>query len=110
MYIDIVPNRKSPPAILLREGKRIGDKVVKSTVANLTALGLAMARQVQLLLKGGQVVMPGEDNFVADAQNDFEAWLGWLPRKPPQSTPKMVSPCIRSRRYSVTWRPWRAWT
>jgi hypothetical protein len=72
MYIDIIPNRKSPPAILLREGKRIGGKVVKSTVANLTALGLDMARQVQLLLKGGHVVMPGDEGFAGGNENDFE--------------------------------------
>ena len=72
MYIDIIPNRKSPPAILLREGKRIGNKVVKSTVANLTALGLETARQVQLLLKGGRVVMPGEEGFSVGEQDDFE--------------------------------------
>ena len=71
MYIDIVPNRNSPPAILLREGKRIDGKVVKTTVANLSSLGVDLARQLQLLLKGGHVVMPGEAGFV-DEQSDFE--------------------------------------
>ena len=33
MYIDIVPNRNSPPAVLLRESVREGGKVVKKTVA-----------------------------------------------------------------------------
>jgi len=36
MFIDIVPNRKSPPAILLREAWREGQRVRKRTVANLT--------------------------------------------------------------------------
>ena len=36
MYIESVPNRKSPPAILLREGLRQGPKVVKRTLANLS--------------------------------------------------------------------------
>ena len=37
MYVDIVPNRNSRPAILLREGWREGCRVRKRTVANLTA-------------------------------------------------------------------------
>ena len=36
MYIESVPNRKSPPAILLREAFREGGKIRKKTVANLT--------------------------------------------------------------------------
>ena len=36
MYIEIVPNRGSPPAILLREGWRAGAKVRKRTLANLS--------------------------------------------------------------------------
>ena len=36
MYIDVVPNRGSRPAILLREGWREGKKVVKKTLANLS--------------------------------------------------------------------------
>ena len=36
MYIETVPNRNSPPAILLREGWREGKKTVKRTLANLS--------------------------------------------------------------------------
>jgi len=36
MYIETVPNRASPPAVLLRESTRDGDKVHKRTLANLT--------------------------------------------------------------------------
>jgi len=35
MYIDIVPNRNSPPAVLLRESIRQGKRILKRTVANL---------------------------------------------------------------------------
>lgn len=52
MYIDIVPNRNSPPAVLLRESWREGTKIRKRTLANLSALP---AKQVELLrrsLKG----------------------------------------------------------
>jgi len=36
MYIDIVPNRNSPPAVLLRESWREGRRTVKRTLANLS--------------------------------------------------------------------------
>ncbi len=36
MYIEVVPNRNSRPAVLLREGWREGKKVKKRTLANLT--------------------------------------------------------------------------
>ena len=38
MYIDIVPNRSSPPAVLLREDHREGGRTIKRTLANLSAL------------------------------------------------------------------------
>ena len=37
MYIESVPNRTSPPAILLRESYRENGKVKKRTLANLTS-------------------------------------------------------------------------
>ena len=37
MYIESVPNRNSPPAILLRESYRQGKKILKRTLANLSA-------------------------------------------------------------------------
>lgn len=36
MYIETVPNRHSPPAVLLREGWREGTKTCKRTLANLS--------------------------------------------------------------------------
>ena len=47
MYIDIVPNRKSPPAILLRESTRQGKKIVKRTLANLSSLTIAQAESIR---------------------------------------------------------------
>ena len=52
MYIDIVPNRKSPPAILLRESFREGARIVKRTIANLSALSLEQAEAIRAVLKG----------------------------------------------------------
>ena len=36
MYIDTIPNRKSPPAVLLRESVRQGQRIRKRTLANLS--------------------------------------------------------------------------
>ena len=37
MYIESVPNRNSPPCILLRQSSRQGKKVIKRTLANLSS-------------------------------------------------------------------------
>lgn len=52
MYIDIVPNRGSPPAILLRESIREGQRVRKRTIANLSALPIEQAEMIRRVLKG----------------------------------------------------------
>ena len=52
MYIDIVPNRNSPPAILLRESVREGKRVKKRTIANLSALSIEQAESIRRILKG----------------------------------------------------------
>ena len=52
MYIDIVPNRSSPPAILLRESVREGKIVRKRTVANLSGLSITQAEAMRDVLKG----------------------------------------------------------
>ena len=49
MYIATIPNRSSPPAILLRQGYRQGGKVKTRTLANLSKLppeAIAILRQV----------------------------------------------------------------
>jgi len=52
MYIDVVPNRDSPPAILLRESFREGRKVRKRTLANLSALPMEQVELLRRSLKG----------------------------------------------------------
>ena len=53
MYIDIVPNRNSPPAILLRESYREGKKIKKRTIANLSDLPINVVEGLKVLLRGG---------------------------------------------------------
>lgn len=58
MYIDAVPNRKSPPAVLLRESSRQGDKIVKRTLANLSDWPAAQVDLLRRVLKGESLVSP----------------------------------------------------
>ena len=62
MYIDIVPNRSSPPAILLRESVREGSKVRKRTIANLSGLSTEQAEAMRDVLKGKRLA-PIEETF-----------------------------------------------
>ena len=56
MHIDIVPNRHSPPAVLLRESYREGARVRKRTLANLSALSAAQVETIRRTLKGETLV------------------------------------------------------
>jgi len=51
MYIEIVPNRNSPPAVLLREGWREGKKICKRTLANLSDWSEARIEALRQVLK-----------------------------------------------------------
>ena len=61
MYIDVVPNRTSPPAVLLRESYRDGNKVKKRTLLNLTGWPRDLVEGFRALLKGGTVIPAGQD-------------------------------------------------
>jgi hypothetical protein len=52
MYIETVPNRSSPPAILLRQSTRVGDKVKKRTLANLSNWPAVKIEALRRALRG----------------------------------------------------------
>ena len=52
MHIHIVPNRGSPPTVLLRESYREGSKVGKRTLANLSSLSGAQIEAIRAALRG----------------------------------------------------------
>lgn len=52
MYVATVPNRNSPPAILLRHSVREGSKVKTITLANLSHLPKPQVEALRLALKG----------------------------------------------------------
>jgi len=56
MYIEAVPNRGSPPAILLRQSRRENGRVRKRTLANLSDWPTTLIEGFRTLLKGGVAV------------------------------------------------------
>src|SRR6266700_7084192 len=58
MYIEIVPNRNSPPAVLLREGWREGSKTLKRTLANLSHWPQQKIDSFRRLLQDEPLVSP----------------------------------------------------
>ena len=59
MYVEIIPNRSSPPAILLRQSTREGEKIRKTTLANLSHLTIEQARALQAVFRGETLAAPG---------------------------------------------------
>jgi Transposase DDE domain len=55
MYVERVPNRNSPPAILLRESYREGDKIKKRTLANLSGWPAGKIEALRRVLRGEAV-------------------------------------------------------
>jgi transposase len=54
MYIAVVPNRTSPPAVLLRESYREGTAVRTRTLANLSSLTAGQIDGIRRVLRGEQ--------------------------------------------------------
>jgi transposase len=60
MYIDVVPNRNSPPAVLLREAWREGNQTRKRTLANLSDWPKEKIESFRRLLRDERLVSPDE--------------------------------------------------
>jgi hypothetical protein len=63
MYIESVPNRNSPAAVLLRESWREDGKIRKRTLANLSCLAPEVLEGLKVLLRGGVAVPSAESVF-----------------------------------------------
>src|SRR3984957_12972804 len=63
MYIEAVPNRNSPPAILLRESYRENGKVRKRTLCNLSDWPAAPIEGLRGVLRAGTVIPAERDAF-----------------------------------------------
>jgi hypothetical protein len=63
MFIDVVPNRSSPPAVLLREAWREGTRIRKRTLANLSSLSPAQVDALRRILRGETLVPVDDTGF-----------------------------------------------
>ena len=60
MHIDVVPNRGSPPAILLRQSYRENGKTKKRTLANLSDWPAERIEQLRAVLRGDRLLPASE--------------------------------------------------
>lgn len=82
MYVDVVPNRNSPPAILLRESIREGRKIRKRTLANLSHWPPAQIEALRRVLRGDILVPPQDAMEIVSSRphGHVAAVLGTLRR------------------------------
>jgi transposase len=82
MYVERVPNRGSPPAVLLREAWREAGKIRKRTLANLTHWPEQQVETLKRLLRGETLVAPRDVFAVEDSvpHGHVEAVLGSIRR------------------------------
>ena len=52
-HVDTIPNRNSPPAILLRQAWREGKRIRRRTIANLSKLPPALIHGIRTVVRGG---------------------------------------------------------
>src|SRR5947207_2196762 len=60
MYVAVIPNRSSPPAILLRESYREAGKTKNRTLANLSGWPAERVVQLRAVLRGDQLLAAAE--------------------------------------------------
>jgi transposase len=72
MHIHVVPNRDSPPTVLLRESYREGAKVRKRTLANLSSLSGLQIEAIRAALRG-EVWQPVDRCFEVTASRSHGA-------------------------------------
>ncbi|MGH2803757.1 MAG: IS1634 family transposase [Thermoleophilaceae bacterium] len=67
MYVAVVPNRKSPPAVLLRESYREAGRVKSRTLANLSGWAPERVEALRQALKGAPPAPGGAPGPLAEA-------------------------------------------
>jgi len=63
MYIDTIPNRSSPPAVLLRTSRRVGKRIVKDTLANISHWPKDKIEALRAVLREEAVALHPEKEF-----------------------------------------------
>ena len=80
MFIESIPNRNSPPAILLREAWREGKRIRKRTIANLTNWPSEKVEALRCVLKN-ETLVASKEAFVIERSiphGHVEAILGTI--------------------------------
>ncbi|MCC7326165.1 MAG: IS1634 family transposase, partial [Burkholderiales bacterium] len=125
MHIDVVPNRGSRPAYLLRESFREGTRVRKRTLANLSALPDAQIQAIRAILRGEsltptaalfEVIASRPQGHVAAVrvamqQLDFASLIGTRPSRERDLVQAMVAARILTPQTKLaTTRWWQSTT
>jgi hypothetical protein len=108
MYVARVPNRDSPPVVLLRESYREGGKVKSRTLANISHWPEAKIDSLRRVLAGETLAPLGTERFAIDralAHGHVAAALGTVRRlgldkmlpKGPQRRVRMILAMIVAR-------------
>ena len=88
MYVATVPNRSSPPAILLRESYRENGKVMNRTLANLSDWPAEKVQSLRAVLRGDRLAPVGEGGF--EIRRSLPA-MSWRHSPPPGRSVSMIS-------------------
>src|SRR5213080_623438 len=84
MYVAVVPNRGSPPAILLRESYREAGKTKNRTLANLSRWRAERIEQLRAVLRGDKLLPAAEAVEIVRALPHGHVLDTLLPRRAPQ--------------------------
>ncbi len=77
MYVERILNRSSPPAILLRESYREGDKFKKRTLANLSNWPAAKIEALRRVLRDEAVVPADQQALTLAVLLRWSARAAW---------------------------------
>ena len=78
MHIHVIPNRDSPPTVLLRESYRDGKTVKKRTLANLSALPADQIELIRQVLRGEKLVAPASLFEIDASRHHGHVQAVWL--------------------------------
>ena len=78
MHIHVIPNRDSPPTVLLRESYRDGKTVKKRTLANLSALPAEQIELIRQVLRGEKLVAPASLFEIDASRHHGHVHAVWL--------------------------------
>ena len=102
MYVAVVPNRGSPPAILLRESYREAGKIKNRTLANLSRWPAERIEQLRAVLRGDKLLPAAEAVEIVRARCRT---VMCSPRSAPHAASRST-PCCRAghRNADAIWR------